>query len=93
MFVFIYNKSNYSARNLCVLFHFSFTFYCLFFIHYYFYFCNLSFISPYLFMPKLPLQKTKESEQGKKKRGDEYSAKKKINQSLQLNGNDSCCAS
>lgn len=43
-------------------------------------------------MPKLPLQKTKGSEQGLKKRGDEYSGKK-TNQSLKLNGNDSCCAS
>lgn len=78
IFVFVYNKSNRSAR--IGVFRTTFTFSCPFFIHYYFYFCNLSPISPpiylcwnYLSRKRRRTEKTREEVciQAKKKKQSE----------------------
>lgn len=67
MFVFVHNKSNQSARNWLVLFHFFFTYSCQ-------YYLVLSHIPP-LFILRWSFQKMKMKAEQKIK-GDEYSGKK-----------------
>lgn len=92
IFAFVHNKSNHSARIgvFCTTFHLPFS--APFSSTTIFTFVICPPFSPYLFMLKLSFQEAK----GTRRDGGRgvYSGKKRrSNQSLKLNGNDSCCAS